>query len=361
MSRWCKVSRLKIMTGILSIILFLSITYFSNVFFELINEEPWERHARDMQWIRNTKTRLYEDKAKDGSYSYESLIINFKFANNYLSKRCESWKQQTNKLIENIQQSIADVPKYYLTAVIFVRIYEHDKSNITARDLLQWIRYYLYIGVEHFYIYDNYVVEEECQRDYLYEYIQAGFVSYFDWHDRNPYTMEIQRAAYQEVINKFKHDTVWQMALDVDEYPYSPIDKDPGFLTRFISKFEQLNPGITEITLSNYLVLGEPDIEKDWFIERIFRETKKEANNLVKPIYRPKYVRARLHRNIVLSGYSVKANEDEIRFKHYWSARLQNWGPDTEEVLELTTPEYGIIDISYTLKNCIVETLPNPF
>ena len=185
-------------------------------------------------------------------------------------------EKQTIKLQEKMKiDSTAEEPKFFLTAVLYVRIYEHDKANLTTRDLLQWIKYYLYIGVDHIYIYDSYVIEKESQEEYLAEYIKSGTVTYFDWHERDPYTMAIQVQAYQDAIDRYKHDTVWQMALDMDEYPYSPVDKDPGFLARFLTKFNQQYKGISEVTLSNYLILGERDMSKSWFIEQIFRETNK--------------------------------------------------------------------------------------
>ena len=321
-----------------------------------------ERGREEIEWLRTTKANLYRDKAKDGMNSSESLTENWRAAIKNLTRRCELWKKQTNKLLEEMEMDFpTDQPKFYLTAVLFVRIYEHDKANLTTRDLLQWIRYYLYIGVEHIYIYDSYVIEREGQMEDLTEYIKSGIITYLDWHEKNPYTMEIQVEAYQDAIDRYKHDTVWQMALDMDEYPYSPVDTDPGFLARFVSEFEQRNEGLSEITLSNYLVLGERDLSKSWFIEQIFRETNKEANKLAKPIYIPKNVKAQLHHNHLISGSSKNLPGNEIRFKHYWGGRLQDWGPDTQEVLGQTTPEFGILGISYALKYCFVPSLPYPF
>ena len=322
---------------------------------------PERERKEEIERLRGSKAKLYTNKAKDVITSSESLTDNLRVVKNNLT-RCELWKKQTNKLLEKMEMdSTADQPKFYLTAVLFVRIYEHDKANLTTRDLLQWIKYYLYIGVDHIYIYDSYVIEKESQKEYLAEYIKSGIVTYLDWHEKNPYTMSIQVQAYQNAIDKYKDDTVWQMAFDIDEYPYSPVDKDPGFLPRFLSEFKQQHKELSEITLSNYLVLGKRDLSKSWFIEQIFRETNKEANKLVKPIYIPKHVKAQLHHNNRILGSSKNAPANKIRFKHYWGGRLQNWGPDTQEVLEMTTPEYGILDISYVLKNCFVPSLPHPF
>ena len=49
-----------------------------------------------------------------------------------------------------------------------------------------------------------------------------------------------QISAYQDVIDNYKQDTVWQIAFYMDEYPYSPLDKEAGFLTRYNSKSEKL-------------------------------------------------------------------------------------------------------------------------
>ena len=51
---------------------------------------------------------------------------------------------------------------------------------------------------------------------------------------------------------------------------------------------------------------------------------------------RPDRVRAQIHHNIIHEGKRVEVNDEELRMLHYWGARTQNWGPDTQETLDKT-------------------------
>lgn len=74
--------------------------------------------------------------------------------------------------------------KYYLTGVVMIRVFAADKSNWTTRDLIEWIKYVQYAGIEHLYIYDNFFSADEKQEPYLQDFIQSGYVTYIDWSFR---------------------------------------------------------------------------------------------------------------------------------------------------------------------------------
>ena len=62
-----------------------------------------ERGREEIEWLRTTKANLYRDKAKDGMNSSESLTENWRAAIKNLTRRCELWKKQTNKLLEEME------------------------------------------------------------------------------------------------------------------------------------------------------------------------------------------------------------------------------------------------------------------
>ena len=246
------------------------------------------------------------------------------------------------------------IPKshYFLTAVILLRIYKDDKANLTTRELKQWLEYMRYIGVEHVYLYDAFVTEDEAQMNEVKLFLQDNYVTYVDWHVHNPYTISgTQVSAYQHCIDHFGQENTWQAAIDIDEYPFSPVDTRPGFLSRFIKRFSEKNPAASEICMQNFLFLGKP-LPLELLMERIWRRTPKPSNPLVKPIYKPANVRAQVHHNNIMKGHSTNAPTNELRMNHYWGARLQNWGEDTPEIITMTVEDRSMEDVVKAFKQC---------
>ena len=147
----------------------------------------------------------------------------------------------------------------------------------------------------------------------------------------------MQRRCYQHIIDKYKDRCLWQLAIDMDEYPWSPRDNNEGFVVRYVHNMTgRIGNSLTEISMANYLMLGVGDRERDMVIDRINRMTPRPANVLVKPIYRPQRVRANVHHNHIISGRPINANNNELRMLHYWGSRVQEWGPDTPRTLDIT-------------------------
>lgn len=182
-------------------------------------------------------------------------------------------------------------PPYYIVAVLLVRIYYVDPAKLTTREMLQWLQYLRYAGVEHVYVYDAYVHKNESQIKALKPFLDDGYVTYVDWSSRAyPYSIQgTQVAAYQDCMDKWGKDSVWQVAIDIDEYPFSPSDTSENFLPRFLQKFSGVNRNAAEITMLNFLFLGKPlsEVEHPLIIDRMYRRTHRPANALVKPIYMP--------------------------------------------------------------------------
>ena len=263
-----------------------------------------------------------------------------------VTKDCLSWCRAGNK-----------TSRYFLTAVLLVRIYKQDLPQLSTREMMQWLIYLRYAGVEHVYIYDAYHKTEESQRNALDFLTEDGYVTYTDWSSyANPYGIQkTQVSAYQHCINRWGKDSVWQTAIDIDEYPFSPKDTKPGFLRRFIKTFSRKYRKVSEISMENFLFLGKPlnDSQHPYLIDRIVRRTHRPANNLVKPIYQPSKIRAAsVHHNVVGEGQVLKAPTNQLRMNHYWGARLQNWGENTPEIISMTRPDESIREILKTIIVC---------
>lgn len=244
--------------------------------------------------------------------------------------------------------NITDV--YFLTVVLLVRIYSYDKARLTSREMLQWLQYLAYAGVEHVYVYDAYLYKNESQEEVLRCFIQTGFVTYVDWsHKAKPkYSISgTQVSAYQHCLDKYGKQSEWQTAIDIDEYPFAPNDTSPGFMTRYLKLISfKKGPRTSEISMLNYLYLGKPlsEVEHPLLIDRLWRRTIDKANSLVKPIYRPVGVEsANVHHNSLRRGHSTYVPDKNVfRMNHYWGARLQNWGDDTPGILNITTEDRGM-------------------
>jgi hypothetical protein len=242
-----------------------------------------------------------------------------------------------------------------LHAVILVRIYKDDPPGWSRYELSQWIQYMTYAGVSTIYLYDAHISEAESLRGFAAKW---DTVVYHDWGIFNhPYSIAgTQVRAYQHAIDTYGHLSDWQLAFDVDEYPFSPIDLQRGFLVRQVAK---LAGTASELSLKNYVFLGKHCAGPERVIDRIVRRTPKEANNLDKPIYRPGHVRAQVHHNFMLPGkVSVDVDPRVLRTNHYWGLRLQNWGKckagqsgcwSTQQMLDKTVEDTSARVIAHTL------------
>ena len=292
------------------------------------------------------QTTVSRATTKQASYnsSDESLI-----------QYCRSW---CHGKAENLSKP------YFLTAVLLVRIYVKDLAQLTTRELRQWLYYLRYAGFEHVYVYDAFVFKEESQAQALKHFIDEGFVTYVDWsHRAFPYSISgTQHSAYQDCINKFGHESMWQAAIDIDEYPFSPTDQQPKFVQRQVAGFSKTMSTASELTMQNFLFLGKPldSNEHPLLIDRLWRRTHGPANLLVKPIYKPSHVSsATVHHNALSKGRSVDFPVNMLRMNHYWGARLQNWGEDTPEIIARTQPDTSMETLVKNLKDCVTHCLPS--
>lgn len=77
--------------------------------------------------------------------------------------------------------------------------------------LKEWLEYHLLIGVEHFYLYNNF--SSDNYKEVLAPYIEQGIVTLMEW----PY-MYAQTACYNECYHKTKDETHWLGFIDADEF-----------------------------------------------------------------------------------------------------------------------------------------------
>ena len=292
-----------------------------------VADNPTAGRSHSNQSIRNRNIKIYSSTLKSTSDFFET------FKRIYISKR------------------------FFLTEIIMVRIYENDLAKWTIRELKQWLHYMFYAGVEHVYLCDHFIYHHERLKSSLSKYIEKGLLTYIEWpwnaSKHGGDIMKHQINCYKHVIRKYGKESEWQMSVDMDEYPVCLKDAHRQFLPRFLI---QQPARVSQILMPNFLMLGQGNRSKTMTIERITRITKKVPNLNEKPIYRPSaMLRPKIHMHY-MSGLTIAANSTELRMLHYWGARKQNWGPDTNKTIEITD-EYDFVrdHIASAIRNDLTE------
>lgn len=230
-------------------------------------------------------------------------------------------------------------------AAILCRIYAEDKAKWTTKELGQWIRYMQYAGVRTVYLYDNH----KSQAESLEAWVKAEFppdrVVYHDWGKYHPFSSAgTQVRAYQDAIDNYKTSSDFQINFDMDEYPFAPDDRDPGFLLRVLGGLAKADTAVSEFSFANFLFLGKWK-DFDHIVERVQRRTPTAASKLAKPIFRPGNVAAAMHHTRIKTGTRFDVPPALMRMNHYWGSRKQNWGEDTQELLDTTIKDSSAVYI----------------
>src|SRR5687768_12283024 len=85
--------------------------------------------------------------------------------------------------------------------------------------LKEWIEYHKLLGVEHFYLYNNF--SEDNFKEILEPYIKKGEVELTEWNFTSSNQVEwtkVQCDAYNHAIKKAKNKSKWLALIDLDEF-----------------------------------------------------------------------------------------------------------------------------------------------
>ena len=85
--------------------------------------------------------------------------------------------------------------------------------------LEEWLRFHRFVGVQHFYLYDNGSTDRSLE--VLGEWIEGGHVTVVSWPGD-----AMQRSAYRDCVRRFKNEARWIAFIDVDEFLFSPRGRD---------------------------------------------------------------------------------------------------------------------------------------
>ena len=115
-------------------------------------------------------------------------------------------------------------PKSYLSVCA---IYRDEASN-----LAEWVEFHRLVGVERFFLYNNF--SEDDHMDVLAPYIDDGLVTVRDWPVLDGRVGQI--AAYDDALRWHRYDSRWIAFIDLDEFLFSP---GSSSLPDVLSEFEE--------------------------------------------------------------------------------------------------------------------------
>jgi hypothetical protein len=219
--------------------------------------------------------------------------------------------------------------KLGLIGFLSVRIFPEDKALFRTQELVQWLQYMRFSGVEKMIIWDSHTKAAESQQAALQPLIEAGFVQWIDWSKYNPYDYQnTQMRAYHEGWKEWQSKAYWVIHCDVDEYPVVPKDARRGFLVRKLRELEQQQGRVGTVLLENFGFLGNRNTAKELVIDQFRERTKTTLNHLTKPIENTAGTASiEMHFPAVKQGYvQLKGTEYGLYMAHYWGSRL--WGFD---------------------------------
>ena len=143
--------------------------------------------------------------------------------------------------------------------------------------LKEWIEYHKLIGIEHFYVYDN--ESNDDTNDILKPYIESGLVTYVLFPGK-----DAQEHAYFDAVTKFKNETKWLTAIDLDEFIVLHEKKN-------ISDFMEDYADCSQVSL-RWMIYGSSGHEKEpkGLVIENFKSHAKEPTFSPKSIFNPRTV-----------------------------------------------------------------------
>lgn len=144
---------------------------------------------------------------------------NYKY---YIKKLITLGKNAWYRVLLTLSRSYPSENKKYKVSIC--AIFKNEAPYIR-----EWIEYHKIVGVEHFYMYNNF--SDDNYMDILKPYIECGDVTLIQWE-----VPQGQIPAYRDCVKKFSKETNWIGFIDLDEYIVPNKDDSVG---AFLDKFKK--------------------------------------------------------------------------------------------------------------------------
>lgn len=208
-----------------------------------------------------------------------------------------------------------------------------------ARWIIEWIEYHRFIGVNHFYIYDNNSVDNLYE--ILSEYIDEGTVEIIDWNTKvapfqepcqfgNARWVGYQITAFNDAIERSNGLARWIALLDVDEFIFCSKGPTVG-VRNFNTLLKNQSEDVGSILLnwwnfgtSNIKILSENKLITENMVMRAVDSI--PENRFYKSIHRPESIYySYTHEAFLKKGYKkIRLDPKEYHINHYYLKDKRN-------------------------------------
>lgn len=221
-------------------------------------------------------------------------------------------------------------PKKYYTSIC--GIFKNE-----ALYMKEWIEYHKMIGIEHFYLYNNF--SDDNYEEILSPYIKAGVVTLKDWPVKAG-----QISAYKDCYENYKLESHWICFLDFDEFicPYEEkqisnwlknFEKYPSIVIYWkmfgtSGKIKREKKLVTEefyVSWKKLVDIGKVFINTKFEFEKIYHHHIQSKTNIFsKEFFIPsvneygKFICFGLNRGSFLKKTTIQIN-------HYWSKTYEEY------------------------------------
>jgi hypothetical protein len=250
--------------------------------------------------------------------------------------------------------------KFFIFFALFLNIlggYEHKLSitaifNNEAPYFKEWIEFYLKMGADHFYLYNNNSTDN--YKEALEPYIKLGLVDLIEWpssaknNEFLNHCFETQTSAYTNAINRARTRSKWMAFVDLDEFFFAVQEKT--LLECLETRFPNY-PGVC-VNWVNYGTSNVAKIAPDEHIwdKLVYRcPDNHPRNKYYKSIVQPFYVKSCTNPHCVnyfpplhhvdthgdVFGVDIPTiHLDIMRINHYWCR-------DEDYLYNVKIPRYG--------------------
>lgn len=197
-----------------------------------------------------------------------------------------------------------------------------------------WIKYYLYLGVNTFYIYNNNPENMQCYTELKKKY--GNTIQFIDWG----YTYQFpngqaQLVCYNHALNLLRGRYNWLLYTDIDEFAVLK-DNSLKNLTDLLTKHELKDTASVSYQCMWFGCSHNVSYTPDNFLRKLIYTSNEPVSTLEK--HRKNYVNAKcihnpqlvdivgVHVALSYNGEHVQLKPEIIRFNHYYT--LTDWGKD---------------------------------
>ncbi len=226
---------------------------------------------------------------------------------------------------------------YFLIFFLFTPLaaYQYDLAVCAmfqneGRFLKEWLEFNILIGVEHFYLYNNYSTDNYAE--ILKPYIEAGIVDCIDWNYSNEGAIG-QVLAYNHCLDNTRNKVKWLMIIDLDEFLF-PVQCDN--LRQFLKDYEKFGAVCAHWVMfgtSNIETIPKNQLSIEALTMREYMENHKKI--FIKSIVQPNKIKKfHVHHTEQFYDNYFQVTPDKVRFEgpfmnsntinklrinHYWT------------------------------------------